>query len=163
MEWPPLGYELVNNQLMPTLKESARKIIVTEVNRVCVESEPGKLKDAALLLSKLGFDHVKSVNVIDAPHENKFYIEYWVSSYGKKELMPVLVTLTTEIPRDNPRVPSLIDIWPSADYMEREMYDFFGVWFEGNPWMGRNFLLDPDTPIKFPPLRRMCHWLGNSI
>ncbi len=30
------------------------------------------------------------------------------------------------------------------------MYDFFGVWFEGNPWMGRNFLLDPDTPVKFP-------------
>ncbi len=101
-------------------------------------------------MSKLGFDHVKSVNVIDVPHENKFYVEYWVSSYGRRELMPVLVALTTEIPRDNPRVPSLIDIWPSADYQEREMYDFFGVWFEGNPWMGRNFLLDPDTPVKFP-------------
>ncbi len=151
VEWP-FGYELINNQLMPALKESAKKIIVTDINRICVDTEPNKLRDAALSLSKLGFDHVKSVNVIDVPHENKFYVEYWVSSYSKKELMPVLISLMTEIPRDNPpRVPSLMDIWPSADYMEREMYDFFGVWFEGNPWMGRNFLLDPDTPpVKFP-------------
>ncbi|MGC8542334.1 MAG: NADH-quinone oxidoreductase subunit C, partial [Vulcanisaeta sp.] len=149
VEWA-FGYELINNQLMPTLKESAKKIIVTDINRICVETTPDKIKEAASLLYKLGFDHVKSVNVIDVPHENKFYVEYWASSYSKKELMPILVALTTEIPRDNPRITSLIDIWPSADYMEREMYDFFGVWFEGNPWMGRNFLLDPDTPVKFP-------------
>jgi NADH-quinone oxidoreductase subunit B len=135
---------------MPALKESAKRIVVTDINRVCIEVTPDKIRNAAQALYKLGFDHVKSVNVIDVPHENKFYVEYWVSSYSKKELMPVLVTLTTEIPRDNPRVPSLIDVWTSADYMEREMYDFFGVWFEGNPWMGRNFLLDPDTPVKFP-------------
>ncbi|WP_252900556.1 hypothetical protein [Vulcanisaeta sp. JCM 14467] len=88
---------------MPTLKESAKRIVVTDINRICINTEPGKLRDAALSLSKLGFDHVKSVNVIDVPHENKFYVEYWVSSYSKKELMPVLVSLTTEVPRDNPR------------------------------------------------------------
>ena len=149
VDWA-FGYDYVNNQLMPALKESAKRIVVTDINRVCIEVTPDKIRDAAQALYKLGFDHVKSVNVIDVPHENKFYVEYWVSSYSRKELMPVLVALTTEIPRDNPRVPSLIDVWTSADYMEREMYDFFGVWFEGNPWMGRNFLLDPDTPVKFP-------------
>ena len=149
VDWA-FGYDYVSKQLMPALGELAKKIVVTDVNRVCVETETSKLKDAAQALYKLGFDHVKSVNVIDVPHENKFYVEYWVSSYSKKELMPVLIALTTEVPRDNPRVPSLIDIWPSADYMEREMYDLFGVWFEGNPWMGKNFLLDPDTPVKFP-------------
>ncbi|WP_069806391.1 NADH-quinone oxidoreductase subunit NuoB [Vulcanisaeta thermophila] len=149
VEWP-LGYELINNQLMPALKESASKIVVTDVNRICVMSDPRRITGAAKALYELGFDHVKSVNVVDIPHENKFAVEYWVSSYSKRELMPILVSLIAEVPRDNPRIPSLIEIWPSADYMEREMYDFFGVWFEGNPWMGRNFLLDPDTPVKFP-------------
>jgi NADH-quinone oxidoreductase subunit B len=89
---------------------------------------------------------------VDVPNENKFIIEYVVSSYGVKDLMPVLLSIITEIPRDNPRHPSLAKHWPSADYMEREMHEFFGVWFEDNPWMGRNFLLSPDTPEY--PLRK---------
>ncbi len=149
VNWP-FGKGLVDNVLKPGLEGIAHKIAITDVNRICVEVPPESIKDAARRLKDIGFDHVKSINVIDVPHEGKFYVEYWVSSYSKREYMSILIALTTVIPRDNPKLPSLIDIWPNADYMEREMYDFYGIWFEGNPGMGRNFLLDPDTPIKFP-------------
>ena len=63
--------------------------------------------------------------------------------------MPVLVNVFADVPKEDARVKSLATMFPSADYMEREMYDFFGVIFEGNLWMGRKFLLAPDAP-EFP-------------
>lgn len=146
VDWE-FGQKLVE-ELQKELAGLFDSITITDVNRICIKVKPDKLLSVA---SKLAgkFDHVKSVNVIDVPHENKFIVEYVLSSYGVKELMPVLVNIATEIPRDDPKVTSLAKIFPSADYMEREMHELFGVWFEGNPWMGRNFLLAPDTP-KYP-------------
>jgi len=126
-------------------------ITIVDVNRVYIKVGSSEILNVANKLAKK-FDHVKSVNVIDIPHENKFIVEYVLSSYSIKELMSVLVILATEVPRDNARLPSLARIWPSADYMEREMHELFGVWFEGNPWMGKNFLLSPDSPRY--PLRK---------
>jgi NADH-quinone oxidoreductase subunit B len=121
-------------------------ITVTDVNRIYLKTKPENLPLIANRI-KDRFDHVKSVNVIDIPHENKFIVEYVVSSYSVKELMPVLLTLATEVQRDDPKVPSLVWYWPSADYQEREMQDLFGVVFEGNQWK-HSFLLAPE--VKHP-------------
>jgi NADH-quinone oxidoreductase subunit C len=37
----------------------------------------------------------------------------------------------------SPKVPSVVSIWPGADWMEREVYDMFGVVFEGHPDLRR--------------------------
>jgi len=146
VEWD-FGKSLVEelNQKLAGLGEA----FIIDVNRIYIKTSKEKFVMVAERLSDK-FDHVKSVNVIDVIHEDKFIVEYTVSSYSVKELMPVLVTISAEIPRKNPRFPSLIDIWPSADYQEREIHDLFGVWFEGNPAMGRKFLLAPevDTPLR---------------
>ncbi|MFN3384333.1 MAG: NADH-quinone oxidoreductase subunit NuoB [Archaeoglobaceae archaeon] len=134
-------------QLCDRLKAVGRAVI-TAKNKIALKVEADKLRSAAMKLRDLGFDHVKSVNVIDAINEGKFIIEFLISSYSVKELMPVLVNLYTEISRKEPNVSSLSDIFPSADYLEREMQDFFGVNFVGNPWKGK-FILAPDTP-EFP-------------
>ncbi len=129
-----------------------KSVTITGRNRIAVKVESDYIAKAAMKLKEMGFDHVKNVNVIDVPNEDKFIVEYHFSSYSVKELMPVLVNIFADIPRSNPRVKSLAKMFPSADYMEREMHDFFGVVFEGNPWMGRKFLLAPDTPEY--PLRK---------
>nr|WP_232203820.1 NADH-quinone oxidoreductase subunit C [Caldivirga maquilingensis] len=113
-------------------------------------SNQNHLKDAVLSAFKLGFDHVKSINVIDLINAGVFRMEYVLGSYSSKELQPVLLAIYFDVPRDEAKVPSIIDIYPGADYQERELHDLFGVWFDGNPWMGNNFLLDPDTPVKYP-------------
>lgn len=149
VEWVE-GIELVED-LKKKLEHESEYIFwtITGKNRICLKTmAPEKMPEIANKI-KDTFDHAKSVNVIDVPHEDKFIVEYVLGCYSKKELMPVLLTLTTEIPREDPKLPSLVEIWPSADYMEREMYDLFGVWFEGNSFMGINFLLAPDTQ-KFP-------------
>jgi NADH-quinone oxidoreductase subunit B len=120
-------------------------IKITGRNRIAIATDRNRIVKLAGRLSG-EFDHVKNVNVIDLPHENSFIVEYQISSYSVKELMGVVVNIFARIPRDDPRFPSLTSFWESADYMEREMYDFFGVWFEGNPAMGEKFLLAPDTP-----------------
>jgi len=122
-----------------------KSITITDKNRIAIQTERDDIVSIAEKLSNK-FDHVKNVNVIDVPHENCFIVEYHISSYRSKELMPVIVNVFARIPRDDPKFPSLSVFWPSADYLEREMYDLFGVWFEGNQAMGERFLLAPDTP-----------------
>ena len=41
-----------------------------------------------------------------------------------------------------PTLPSIVDLWPTADWMEREAYDMFGIVFEGHPALTR--ILMPD-------------------
>jgi NADH-quinone oxidoreductase subunit C len=44
--------------------------------------------------------------------------------------------------RDNPAVPSVTGLWQGADLQEREIYDLFGIKFEGHPELKRIFLWD---------------------
>jgi NADH-quinone oxidoreductase subunit B len=143
VDWE-FGLTLVE-KLKSDLANLYESITITGKNRIAIRANK---KNVVAIASKLRekFDHVKSVNVIDIPHEYCFVVEYVLSSYTEKELMPVLINLFARIPRDNPRFPSLTAFWPSADNMEREMYDLFGVWFEGNSGMGEKFLIAPDTP-----------------
>lgn len=144
------GEKLVD-ELKNELGSLAERITITGKNRICVRVDVKNLQKVALKL-KDKFDHVKSVNVVDVPYDNTFIVEYVISSYSNKELMPVLVTIATRIDKKDPRIPSLHSYWVSADYLEREMHDLFGVIFEGNPWGNRKFLLAPDTPEY--PLRK---------
>ena len=48
----------------------------------------------------------------------------------------------------DPKLPSVYSIWKGADWMEREVYDMYGVEFEGHPDMRR--ILMPDEFTSFP-------------
>jgi NADH:ubiquinone oxidoreductase subunit C len=50
--------------------------------------------------------------------------------------------MVTTAPREDPTVASLVPIWPGANFAEREVYDMFGVTFEGHPDLTR--ILMPD-------------------
>jgi NADH-quinone oxidoreductase subunit C len=51
-------------------------------------------------------------------------------------------------PDDEPRLPSVVELYPTANYHEREVYDFFGVEFEGHPNLTR--ILMPDDWLGHP-------------
>ena len=65
-----------------------------------------------------------------------------------------LRVIADEIPRDEPRTPSLTFIWKGAEWMEREAYDMFGLVFEGNRDLRRIYM--PDDYTSFP-LRKDFH------
>jgi NADH-quinone oxidoreductase subunit C len=120
---------------------------VTPEGHLCVLVPPDKIRDVAAAVKNMGFDHVLSLSAVDYAAEGKFLVTYIFASYLTPELRSQLLHIRAEIPRDTPKIASIADIYPSADYEERECHEMFGIWFEGNPHMGKRFLLDPDCCI----------------
>lgn len=64
-----------------------------------------------------------------------------------------LFTIKSEVPRDNPKIKSLIDIHPGVKFHELEVTDLFGVIFQGNEFDG-HFVLPETWPDGVYPLRK---------
>lgn len=62
---------------------------------------------------------------------------YYLTNTSTHELLHVKVATTD---RQNPCLHSVVDLWPVANFQEREVYDFFGIVFIGHPDMRRMFL-----------------------
>jgi len=108
-----------------------------------LQVDPRRLVDAARRLKEAGFDHVKSVTAVDYPAKKQIKVIYHVSSMLDEELARYVVGLATSVDRDDPVVPSLVGVWLSAEFQEREVYEYFGVRFDGHPDL-RPLLLTPD-------------------
>ena len=137
------------------LKEGLGDLVTkVEVHKgfVLVETSVEKFKTVAKKLKEMGFDHVKSVTVVDRIKEGVFEVGYHVSSYLNEELAKYVVELVTTVPRDKPVVPSLTDIWLSAEFQEREAYEGFGVIFEGHPDLRPLLLAPPVAELR--PMRK---------
>lgn len=107
---------------------------------------------AVFLRDKMGFDHAESVAGTDYPKDNQIEVIYHLGSYGTRELEGHIIALTTRTSRDDARLPSLINVFRSVEYHERETYEMLGVYFEGHP-RNERFLL-PEDWADIPPLRR---------
>ncbi len=79
--------------------------------------------------------------------ECDFTAVYHLLSYERNEDVRIKVALKGEYPS----LPSITRIWPSADWYEREVWDMFGITFEGHPHLRR--ILMPPT-WKGHPLRK---------
>ena len=52
------------------------------------------------------------------------------------------IRLEVTAPDSDPHIPSLVPVWPNADWHERETYDFFGIIFDGHPGLTRIMMPD---------------------
>ncbi|HEX9678987.1 NADH-quinone oxidoreductase subunit C [Nitrososphaera sp.] len=131
----------------------AVKILYIRPIRIKVETGPSSIVEVATYLrDSMGFDHAESASGTDYPKENQIEVNYHLGSYTRNDLLANIIVLTTKANRDDPRVPSLIRVYPSVEYHERETYEMLGVYFEGHPRMER-FLL-PEDWADIPPLRK---------
>jgi NADH-quinone oxidoreductase subunit C len=69
----------------------------------------------------------------------------------RKAKNDAFLVLRVRVPRDKPEVPSVMGVWPGADWHERETYDLVGIRFTGRPALHR-ILLPADWPGH--PLRK---------
>jgi NADH-quinone oxidoreductase subunit C len=58
------------------------------------------------------------------------------------------IVLRVDLPRNNPRLPSVESVWRTADWHEREAFDLFGIHFDGHPDLRR--ILCPDDWEGYP-------------
>ena len=98
---------------------------------------------ASCLMSLHGCDYL--------PEEPRLGVHYQLLSMERCDRLSV----KTRLGVDDPRVPSVVDLFPTADFQEREVYDFFGVVFEGHPDLRR--ILMPEDYEGFPQRRDFPH------
>ncbi len=61
------------------------------------------------------------------------------------------ITVKARVPLDAPKISTVVGLWPGADHPEREVYDMFGVVFDGHPDLRR--ILMPEDYEGFPQRR----------
>jgi NADH-quinone oxidoreductase subunit C len=84
-----------------------------------------------------GFDFNMLNSITGVDYFDYFEIVYHLTSINNNRS---LVLKTRAYGRENPIVPSITGIYRGADFQEREIFDLFGVKFEGHPKMKRIFL-----------------------
>ncbi len=89
----------------------------------------------ATLRDQMGFDYL--VTIVGNDWKTSLGCVYYLTSTATKELVSVRVETTD---RDNPMLHSIADLYRIAGMLEREVYDFYGIVFIGNPDMRRLFL-----------------------
>ena len=108
------------------------------------------LVDAALFMrDKLGFQYLSSVTGVD--YINEGLLESVYHAYGKEG---GALVFKAQADRENPDVPSLVSVWPSADFQERESYDMFGIRYTDHPNLQRMLLWEG---FHGHPLRKDWH------
>ncbi|MGE5481574.1 MAG: NADH-quinone oxidoreductase subunit C [Bacteroidota bacterium] len=116
-----------------------------------------------LLRDRLGYDYLLLLTGVDWK-EKGFQIVLHLAGLARGERLVV----TVDVPREDPRCPSVVSVWPTANWHERETWDLMGIRFEGHPdlrrilmkegWEGHPLRKDYEDPRpprdRFPkPLR----------
>lgn len=146
-----MNFEELKAKIESELGDLGAEVSGREPNVIDIKVDREKMVEAAKRLKSMGFDHVKAVTAVDFPKE-RFEVIYHASSYSDLELAYFIINLRTSLPYDDPKMPTLLEVWPSVLYQEQEEYDLMGIFFEGHPRMER--LLLPETYEGIPPLRK---------
>ena len=67
------------------------------------------------------------------PSEPRFEVIYHLLSMKRKDR----VRLKVQLPGSDPSLESITSVWPTANFFEREIFDLFGVRFQGHPYLRR--------------------------
>ncbi|MBZ2184911.1 MAG: NADH-quinone oxidoreductase subunit C [Bryobacter sp.] len=82
------------------------------------------------LRDDFGFNRISSVTALDwYPREPRFEVVYLLHALAKAERL----RLKVQVGGDDPVVATVTGVWPGANWYEREVFDLFGIRFDGHP------------------------------
>jgi NADH-quinone oxidoreductase subunit C len=137
------------------------KVAFVKPDRVRINVGRDDVKEVATFLRDiLNFDHAESVSGVDYPQDKEIEVVYHLGSYTDSSLSRQILVLATRAQREeNPipgndatKLPSLREVFYSVEFHEREIFEMFGVYFQGHPDNRR--LLLPEDWADLPPLRK---------
>jgi NADH-quinone oxidoreductase subunit C len=103
-------------------------------NKAAVDIDPPRVRETLEFLRERGFGFLASVHGVDYyPSEPRLGVQYELLDMTEVDR----ITVRLRVPLDAPNVPSVTNAWPTADHQEREVYDMFGVIFDGHPDLRR--------------------------
>jgi NADH-quinone oxidoreductase subunit C len=127
------GLELLAQELR---EADAESVLDTSFfrDRAAVLVAPAAVPATLEHLRGKGFTFLASVHGVDYfPEEPRLGVHYELLDMQTVDR----ISVRTRVSTDEPHVPSVTPEWPTADHQEREIYDMFGVIFEGHPNLTR--------------------------
>ena len=101
--------------------------------------------EALTAIRDAGYNAFEDVTAVDwLPSEPRFQLSYHILSHQYKER----IRIKTWVSSDDLAIQSITPVWPGANYYEREVFDLFGIRFEGHPNLRR--ILMPEEWIGHP-------------
>jgi len=89
---------------------------------------------ASQALQQAGYNFFEDVTAVDwYPSEPRFQLSYSILSHALKRRIRLVVRLAG----DDASLDSITDVWPAANFYEREVFDLFGIHFGGHPNLRR--------------------------
>jgi NADH-quinone oxidoreductase subunit C len=105
----------------------------------------GRIRAAAATLQASGYNFFEDMTAVDwFPSSPRFQLSYHLLSHTYKER----IRLRALVDGDAPSVESITPLWPASNFYEREVFDLFGIYFEGHPNLRR--ILMPDDWVGHP-------------
>ena len=103
-------------------------------NRATVEVDPAQVRSVLTALRGKGYAFLASVHGVDYyPEEPRLGVIYELLDMNRVDR----ITVKLRVPTDGAHVESVTEDWPTANHQEREVYDMFGIVFDGHPDMRR--------------------------
>jgi NADH-quinone oxidoreductase subunit C len=127
------GLELIAQRVRSAVGDGAVAGTLFFREQATLEVDPGSVREVLeylrdrdeepwpLLASLHGCDYL--------PDEPRLGVHYQLLSMERTDRLCV----KTRLGVDDPRLPSVVELFPTADFQEREVYDMFGVVFDGHP------------------------------
>ncbi|MGH3496548.1 MAG: NADH-quinone oxidoreductase subunit C [Nocardioidaceae bacterium] len=125
-------------ELIPATSAAAVEKVVVDRNQITFYVDRAHLPAVAQHLrddEALRFEFCSGVSGVHYPEETgrELHAVYHLLSMTHNRRIRVEVTA----PDDDPHIPSVVGVYPTADWHERETYDFFGIIFDGHPALTR--------------------------
>jgi len=138
--------QITGKALVPrTMKGDFLSLDIDSTNLVAV---------CRFLRDQLGFDLLSCISGVDML--DHLETVYHVRSIVRGQLLQIKVRLDHE----KPELDSVVSVWPTANWLERETYDLFGIKFAGHPDL-RRMLLDDD--FEGYPLLKSFHQVPMTV
>lgn len=166
--------EQVLDLLRDTFPEDVVRIVPAGLHPHAV-LRPQNWREIARFLrddERLGFDWLRCISGVDHIEDKLLTAVYELhATQAPAAAEPAVVSsrglwtvrseiaIRIDVDRENPHIPSVADIWPAADWHEREAYDLLGIIFDGHPdlrrilccedWVGHPLRKDYEFPLEY--------------
>jgi NADH-quinone oxidoreductase subunit C len=145
------GLELIAQRVREGVGEDAVTDTVFYRGRATLDVAPPRVHDVLAYLrdeDEEPWERLMSVHGVDyLPAEPRLGVHYELLSMERRDRLNV----RTRVGVEDARLPTVVDLHPTANFQEREVYDMFGVVFEGHPDMRR--ILMPEDYEGYPQRR----------
>ncbi len=135
----PMSMDAVAALLLERFSGDVEDVRIQEPDTIVAKVAREKLKDVAARLKsdpEIGYETLNWVAGVDrrTAFESVYHVYSWKTN--------TWIELHVEIPKGTPEVDTVCDIWPAADWHERESWDLIGIRYLGHPDLRRILLKD---------------------